>query len=131
MDYTFILLIVLVAVMGFFMFRNSRKRQAEAARLQEQLVPGVEVMTAQGIYGTLVSLDRERNEAVIETTPGTRLRLHSQTVTRVVEPDPSEDETASGEIVVDGDPVDGAAAPKYGERRDAPGSTRGPGGLAE
>jgi len=97
-DPTLIILVALIAVMAIFMFRNSRKRQAEAAQLQEKLVPGVEVMTTQGIYGTLISLDHEKNEAVIETTPGTRLRLHSQTVSRVVEPEVPESAMDAEEV---------------------------------
>jgi preprotein translocase subunit YajC len=97
-DPTLIILVALVAVMAIFMFRNSRKRQADAQQLQERLVPGVEVMTTQGIYGVLISLDHEKNEAVIETTPGTRLRLHSQTVSRVVEPEVEESSVDADEL---------------------------------
>ncbi len=101
MDPTLIILVALVAVMAIFMFRNSRKRRADAEQLQERLVPGVEVMTTQGIYGVLISLDHEKNEAVIETTPGTRLRLHSQTVNRVVEPEVEDSTTGGDELDAD------------------------------
>lgn len=133
-------LIAVFAVMIFFMFRNSRKRRRDQEQMQAKLVPGVEVMTSHGIFGTIVSLDDEKNEAVLETTPGTRLRLHRQTLTRVVEPTdapesgPVADEfpddasslTASTDSGVDGRPTyelnpessgTGAAAePEYGER---------------
>ena len=69
------------------MFRNSRKRRADAEELQTKMVPGAEIMTQTGIFGTLISVDDEKNEAIIETTPGTKLRVHRQTVARVVEPD--------------------------------------------
>ena len=35
---------------------------------------------------TLVSIDDEKNEAVIETTPGTKLRVHRQVISRVIDP---------------------------------------------
>jgi len=79
-------LLVLLAVMVFFMFRNSRKRRRDAQEMQAKLQPGAEVMTQHGIYGTLISIDDEKNEAIIETTPGTRLRVHRQTVARVIDP---------------------------------------------
>ena len=86
-------LVLVFAVMIFFMFRNSRKRRRDQEDMQAKLVPGTEVMTSHGIYGTIVSIDDDKNEAVIETTPGTRLRLHRQTLTRVVEPTESADES--------------------------------------
>jgi preprotein translocase subunit YajC len=107
-------LFALLAVVIIFMFRSSRKRRADAEKLQTQMAPGVEVMTQHGIYGTLVSLDEEKNEAIIETTPGTKLRVHRQTLARVVEPnevvtDEQELETEAGEITP-------AESPEYGER---------------
>ena len=92
MDPLTIGLFALIAVMIFFMFRNSRKRRQEAEELALKMVPGAEIMTQHGIYGTLVSLDEEKNEAIIETTPGTQLRVHRQTLARVVEPEVAEEE---------------------------------------
>lgn len=100
MDPLTIGLFALVAVMIFFMFRNSRKRKAEAEAMQAKMVPGAEVMTQHGIYGTLISIDDDKNEAIIETTPGTLLRVHRQTVSRIVEP----------EVVVDDDAADSTDA---------------------
>jgi len=109
-------LFALLGVVIIFMFRSSRKRRADAEKLQTQMTPGVEVMTTHGIYGTLVSLDEENNEAIIETTPGTKLRVHRQTLARVVEPndvvtDDEELETEAGEITP-------ASDPEFGERTD-------------
>lgn len=116
-------LFVLLAVVIVFMFRSSRRRRADAEKLQSQMVPGVEVMTQHGIYGTLVSLDEEKNEAVIETTPGTRLRVHRQTLARVVEPDAvvtdeEELEAEAGDIHPAADTLGGE--PEYGERTEKP-----------
>lgn len=117
-------LFALVAVMIFFMFRNSRKRKAEAEAMQAKLVPGAEIMTQHGIYGTLISIDDEKNEAIIETTPGTLLRVHRQTVSRVVEPDAIEvdevvDEPAGVElngVELNKDSAIRAGEPEFGER---------------
>jgi len=109
-----IALVAVLAVMVIFMVRNSRKRKRDAEELQNKFVPGAEVMTQHGIYGTLISVDEEKNEAIIETTPGTRLRVHRQTVARVIDPvdiDPEKD------IVEDVPEVEAAqGAPEYGER---------------
>jgi preprotein translocase subunit YajC len=42
-------------------------------------------MTASGIFGKIVSLDEDSNEIVLETMPGTKLRLHRQSVVSVIE----------------------------------------------
>ena len=104
-------LVVVLVIMVVFMVRNSRKRKRDAEELQSKFVPGAEVMTQPGIYGTLISVDEEKNEAIIETTPGTRLRVHRQTVARVIEPaeiDPERDVVADDEAPAD--------EPAYGER---------------
>jgi preprotein translocase subunit YajC len=103
-------LVLLLAVMVIFMIRNSRKRKRDAEELKNKFVPGAEVMTQHGIFGTLISVDDEKNEAIVETTPGTRLRIHRQTISRVVEPEeiaPEED------VVADDAP---AGEPEFGER---------------
>lgn len=123
MDPLTIGLFALVAVMIFFMFRNSRKRKAEAEAMQAKMVPGAEVMTQHGIYGTLISIDDDKNEAIIETTPGTLLRVHRQTVSRIVEPEVAVDEDAdtTDSTVVEGaelneDHAIVAGEPEFGER---------------
>jgi preprotein translocase subunit YajC len=109
-----IALVLVLVVMVIFMVRNSRKRKRDAEEMKNKFVPGAEVMTQHGIYGTLVSVDDEKNEAVIETTPGTKLRVHRQTIARVIDPteiNPEED------LVEDETPaVDDGSEPQYGER---------------
>ncbi|MBM7410993.1 preprotein translocase subunit YajC [Clavibacter michiganensis] len=91
MDPFTLIMFAVLALLIFFMFRNSRKRQKDLAELQTQMVPGAEVMTASGIYGTLVSFDEENNLAYLEVAPGTVLKLHRQTIARVVEPTVADD----------------------------------------
>jgi preprotein translocase subunit YajC len=118
-------LVVLLAVMVIFMFRNSRKRKRDAEQLQNKFVPGAEVMTQHGIYGTLISVDDEKNEAIIETTPGTRLRVHRQTISRVIDPvemeqdvieEPSGSELEAAGHELNQDHAIPAGDPQYGER---------------
>jgi preprotein translocase subunit YajC len=128
MDATTIIMVLLLVVLVFFMFRNKRKRDAQQADLQSKMVPGVEVMLSFGVYGTLVSIDDEANVAEVEVSPGTVLRVHRQTLGRVVEPVVADDA-----VVADADEVDARSAddlivtddtsadrtsPVYGERID-------------
>jgi len=111
-DPTSIVLILLLVVLVFFMFRNSRKRKAEMEALQSKIVPGAEVMTNFGLFGTLVSIDEENNVAVLETSPGSQVRVHRQTIARVV--DPVEVEALTDESTEVSD-LDGTE-PEFGER---------------
>ncbi len=122
-------LLVIAAVIGLFIFmqfRTSKKRRAEAEKLQEQMLPGTEIMTNYGLYGTIVSIDDETNIAVIETTPGTELRIHRQTILKAVEDEVIDTEDTDGvEGADDADVLsEGALAsddatieePEFGER---------------
>lgn len=90
MDPLTIVMLGVLALLIFFMFRNSRKRKAELEMLQEKMVAGAEVMTNFGLFGTLVSVDEDSNVATIETSPGNTVRVHRQTLARVVEDQPAE-----------------------------------------
>lgn len=94
MDPLTIVMLAVLALLIFFMFRNSKKRKEEIAKLQDKMVPGAEIMTNFGLFGTLVSVDDENNVAVIETSPGVSVRVHRQTLARVVEDDEALDARA-------------------------------------
>ena len=100
MDPTLILIAVALAVFVFFQFRSSRKRAKETAARQASIEPGVEIMTNYGLYGTILSIDDDTNMALIETTPGTVLKIHRQTILKAVE-----DETPAASVTA-GDAVD-------------------------
>jgi preprotein translocase subunit YajC len=110
---TIVMLVVLAALI-FFMFRSSSRRKKQAAELQEKVVPGAEVMTNFGLFGTIVSIDAENNKVELETSPGQVVTVHRQTVSRVIEPDAPVDETENA--IEDGDQ---ARDPEFGERVDA------------
>ena len=79
-----IALVVVLALFVIYAFRNSRKNKAKQAELKALIVPGVEVMTNFGLFGTLVSVDEVSNVAEIETSPGNIVRVHRQTLAKVV-----------------------------------------------
>lgn len=116
MDPTLILIAVALAVFVFFQFRTSRKRAKETAERQAAIEPGIEIMTNYGLYGTVISLDDDNNIALIETTPGTVLKIHRQTILKVVEVE--EDTTNAPEPAVEIEPA--AAAPVKAPRKTTP-----------
>jgi preprotein translocase subunit YajC len=106
-----IIMLAVLAVLIFFMFRNSRKRQSEARELQSKVQAGAKVMTNFGVFGTILSIDEDENQVLLETSPGTVLTVHRQTVARVVEPSAvvvADDESAALE----------GGEPAFGERVD-------------
>lgn len=84
MDPLTIGMLVILAVLIFFMFRNSRKRKAQQEELRAKIVPGAEIMTNFGLFGTLKSVDTLTNVAEVETSPGNIVRVHSQTIAKIV-----------------------------------------------
>lgn len=114
-----IVMLGVLALLVFFMFRNSRKRKQDTEALKDKMVPGAEVMTNFGLFGTLVSIDEEANVATIETSPGNTVRVHRQALARVIEDDAVDDEaaesadSADSEMMIDDGPV--AAEPSINE----------------
>ena len=123
MDATSLIMVLLLVVLVFFMFRNKKKRDRQQAELQTQLVPGVEVMLTFGVYGTIVAIDDEANVAEVEVSPGTVLKVHRQTLGRVVQPVVVDAADESSVDELDARPADASvdlAKPAYGERSDEP-----------
>ena len=87
MDPLTIGMLAILAVLIFFMFRNSRKRKAQQEALRTQIVPGAEVMTNFGLFGTLKSINEQTNVAELEVAPGNVVRVHRQTIAKVVTDD--------------------------------------------
>ncbi|GAB2515269.1 protein translocase subunit yajC [Paramicrobacterium agarici] len=85
MDPLTLAMLAILAVLIFFMFRNSQKRKREQQELQSKVAPGADVMTNFGLFGTIVSIDDEDNKVELQTGPGVVLTVHRQTIARVVE----------------------------------------------
>jgi preprotein translocase subunit YajC len=131
-----IVMVVILAALIFFMFRNSRKRQREQAETRSKMVPGAEVMTNFGLYGTLLSVDEDDNTALVETSPGHVIKVHRQVLARVVEPTVAESaesdtdvEAATGAAELNEDHAIRHDTPEYGERIDE--SSKKPGAKSD
>ncbi|MBX3099868.1 MAG: preprotein translocase subunit YajC [Salinibacterium sp.] len=85
MDPITIAMLAVLGVLIFFMFRNSRKRKAQQEDLRKQIVPGADVMTNFGLFGKLISIDEVSKVAELQIAPKTIVRVHSQTIAKVVE----------------------------------------------
>ena len=86
-----LLLPILLALFVFMMFRKQRKTQKTVQSTRTQMVPGTEVMTQFGLFGTILSIDSEENKAVLELSPGNTATVHLQALTKVVTSEPAAD----------------------------------------
>jgi len=92
----------MVAVLGlliFFMVRNSRKQKATQQELATKLQPGAEVMTSFGLFATVLDMDDDTNVATLDVGKGVEIRVHRQTLTKVIDEEVAEE--AASESVPD------------------------------
>ncbi|MBN9240846.1 MAG: preprotein translocase subunit YajC [Micrococcales bacterium 70-64] len=123
-----IAMLAVLAVLVFFMFRNSRKRKAQQEDLRKQIVPGADVMTNFGLFGKLISIDEVAKTAELEVSPGNIVKVHSQTIAKVVDEAgvPADGEPRSVEEAMaianreeaEREAAKNAAEPQFGERVD-------------
>ena len=79
---TFLPLVLLAAAFWFLIIRPQRNRQKAQAELVRKVGPGAEIMTAAGIFGTVVS--NEDGQVQVEVAPGVVLRMLPDAISRVV-----------------------------------------------
>lgn len=106
----------LAGVMIVFMMVSNNKRKKQAAVTEQKLVPGAEVLTGFGVYGTLISMDRDARKADVEIAPGVIVTIDPRYAGAVV---PPVVETVEEAPAVESIPDDAAALdtkPEFGQR---------------
>jgi preprotein translocase subunit YajC len=68
-----IFLVLIFAMMYFFMIRPQRKKQKEFQNLMSSLKKGDKIVTAGGIYGQIESINDE--SAIVKVDSGATLRI--------------------------------------------------------
>ncbi|WP_129359498.1 MULTISPECIES: preprotein translocase subunit YajC [Micrococcaceae] len=79
------LMLVVVIVFLVLPMRRQKKARQQMQERQQAMTPGTRVMTQFGVFGTIVSIDREANRAVIEVAPKTEITVHLGAVTTVLD----------------------------------------------
>lgn len=99
-----LIMLGLVAVLIFFMFRNSKKRQAQMAEMQNNMQPGAEVMLQSGIFCTILSVDDEENRVTVQSGDSTFV-VHRNAIGQVVTPaDAPVEDSEAATLAPDDDP---------------------------
>jgi len=75
-----ILIVVLFMLVYMTMSRRSRARQA--AQMQSSVVPGTQVRTTSGMYGTVTSVEGN-DDVMVEVAPGVHIRMMKRAVVPV------------------------------------------------
>jgi preprotein translocase subunit YajC len=93
----FLIWIVLIGAMFYFMMIRPQKRarQSQVDMLQH-LQPGAQVRTTAQIMGTVVEVGDDW--AIVETTPGTRIKFGKPAIVGIVMPDEDEETPTPGGI---------------------------------
>ena len=122
MDPLSIGMLAILAVLIFFMFRNGQKRKKDIEEKQSKVVPGAEVMTNFGVFGTILSVNDDKVE--VETSPGNVLTVHRQTIVRFIDDEPvpvdevEEDDVDDAPEQINEDHAAFPVDPEFGERVD-------------
>lgn len=80
-----IMLILIFVVMWFFMIRPQRKQQKELQAFRDGLKKGDKVVTAGGIFGTVVEV--KDNSLLLEVDRDVKIRVAKSSVVRDYETD--------------------------------------------
>ena len=93
-------LIVLLFVFSFVSSRKRKKQMEEDAQKKDSMAPGYKVTTIGGIVGTVVSVDSENNQFVLETGPEgntTQLTFDKQAIYNLTPPEGPKEEVFAEE----------------------------------
>ena len=88
MDFNLLIMIAMMALLAWMMFsaqKRQRKQMEELRTMQQSLVPGTQVMTGSGIYGTVVSTDLENNKLQLQIADGVVITLALNAIMAVIE----------------------------------------------
>ncbi|MDR2722404.1 MAG: preprotein translocase subunit YajC [Cellulomonadaceae bacterium] len=106
MDPFFLIVLVGLVALMFFMSSRQRKQQREQQAFRNELAPGQEIMTASGLFGTIVDIDDDTDRITIDSAGSKSVWLRAAIAKRV---DAPVEETDSD---IDTDNQDTPEAPK-------------------
>jgi preprotein translocase subunit YajC len=86
----FILIILVLFLVWLFMVRPQRRRQRAHETMVDHLRVGDEVLTAGGLFATVLRITDD--EVIVELSPGNEARLSKRAVAAVLPPEDEEPE---------------------------------------
>lgn len=78
-------IILIFAIMYFLIFRPQAKKQKQHRMMLDALKKGDKIITAGGIYGTVLSVKEKENSVIVKIDDNTKIELVKSSVAQVVE----------------------------------------------
>ncbi len=75
-----IMMVVIFAIMWFFMIRPQQKKQKEIQNFRNSILPGADVVTAGGIYGRVKEVKDAENALIIEIAHDVKIKVDRNSV---------------------------------------------------
>lgn len=88
MDFNLLIMIALMALLAWMMIsaqKRQRKQMEELRAMQQSFVPGTQVMTGSGFYGTVVNTDFDNNKVQLELAKGIVITVALNAIMSIVE----------------------------------------------
>ncbi len=82
-----IMMVVIFAIMYFFMIRPQNKKQKELQNFRNNIQPGDEVVTNGGIYGKVKEVNDADLTLMVEIASGVKVKVSKNTVYAVAQTD--------------------------------------------
>lgn len=70
-----IMMVAIFAIMYFFMIRPQNKKQKEIQKFRDSIAPGMDIVTAGGIYGKVKEVNELDNTLMIEVASGVKIKI--------------------------------------------------------
>jgi preprotein translocase subunit YajC len=80
-------IIMIFVIMYFLILRPQAKRQKEHQKMLESLQKGDEVITAGGIYGTIVGMKEKDSVVILEVDKNVKLNVSRSGIARKIVPE--------------------------------------------
>ena len=78
-----IVMVLLFAVMYFFMIRPQNKKQKEIQKFRDALTVGQDVVTIGGIHGTIKNINAEEGTVTLEVATGVKIVFAKEAINPV------------------------------------------------
>ena len=75
-----IMMVVIFAIMWFFMIRPQQKKQKEIQNFRNAIAVGTQVVTAGGLYGVVKSIDESDSTLMVEIARDVRVKVDRNSV---------------------------------------------------
>lgn len=80
-----IMMVVLFAIVYFFMIRPQNKKQKEIQKFRNALTVGQDVITIGGIHGTIKGINEDENTVSLEVATGVRITFAKDAINPIAQ----------------------------------------------